>query len=77
MLNISDPKKIGGNITKAGIFTIPFVTIESVLPVDSRTLLVVNDNNYADSSGRIPRQADNTEFILRRLKKTLNLFNLH
>lgn len=75
LLNISDPKRIGGNITKAGIFTIPFVTIESVLPVDSRTLLVINDNNYADTSGRIPRQADNTEFILIRLKKPLNLFN--
>ncbi len=77
LLNISDPRRIGGNITKAGIFTIPFVTIESVLPVDSRTLLVINDNNYADSYGRIPRQADNTEFILLRLKKSLNLFNRH
>ncbi len=75
LLKISDPKKIGGNGTTNGVFTFPFVTIESVLPVDDRTLLVINDNNYADTFGRIPKQPDNTEFILIRLKKPLNLVN--
>ena len=73
LLNISDPKGIGTNATKNGVFTFPFVTIESVLPLDARTLLVINDNNYADSIGRIPKQADNTEFIKIRLDKPLNL----
>ncbi|MCX7592168.1 MAG: esterase-like activity of phytase family protein [Fischerella sp.] len=77
LLKISDIKKIGGNSTSKGIFTFPFVTVESVLPVDAKTLLVINDNNYADSMGRIPKQVDNTEFILIRLEKPLNLVNSH
>ena len=73
LLKISDQRGIGGNVTKNGIFTFPFVTIENVLPIDARTLLVINDNNYADSIGRYPGQADNTEFIKIRLDKPLNL----
>ncbi len=73
LLKISDPKGIAGNLTKNSIFTFPFVTIENVLPIDARTLLVINDNNYADSIGRYPGQADNTEFIKIRLDKPLNL----
>jgi hypothetical protein len=73
LLNISDPNGIGGNGTKNGAFVFPFVTIESVLPLDERTLLVINDNNYADSIGRIPEQIDNTEFIRISLKEPLNL----
>lgn len=71
LLRIPDPKRIGGSVTKNGIFAFPFVTIESVLPIDQRTLLVVNDNNYADSSGRHPQLTDNTEFILIRLDRDL------
>jgi hypothetical protein len=73
LLRISDPKGIGGNGTTNGIFTFPFVTIESVLPIDANTLLIINDNNYADSIGRTPRQVDNTEFIIIRLEKPLAL----
>jgi hypothetical protein len=73
LLKISDQKGIAGNLSKNGIFTFPFVTIENVLPIDARTLLVINDNNYADSIGRYPGQADNTEFIKIRLDQPLNL----
>lgn len=73
LLKIADPRGIGGRATKNGIFTFPFVTIESVLPIDRRTLLVINDNNYADSVGRDPKQVDNTEFILIRLRQDLDL----
>jgi hypothetical protein len=55
------------------IFKFPFVTIESVYPVDAQTLLVVNDNNYPFSSGRRPGSPDDTEFILVRLPQALNL----
>lgn len=72
LLRIADPRQIGGQATKNGIFTFPFVTIESVLPVDTRTLMVVNDNNYADSIGRNPNAVDNTEFILIRLDRDLS-----
>jgi hypothetical protein len=50
------------------------VTIENILTIDATTLLVINDNNYADTIGRYPGQADNTEFIKIRLDKPLNLF---
>ncbi len=67
LLKIRDPKGIGGKDTVNGVFAFPFVTIETILPVDNKTLLVVNDNNYADTRGRNPKQIDNTEFILIRL----------
>ena len=73
LLNISDPKGIGGKESRNGKFTFPFVTIENILPLDERTLLVINDNNYADSIGRKPAQIDNTEFIKIRLEQPLNL----
>ena len=73
LLNISDPKCIGGNGEKNCKFTFPFVTIESVLPLDAQTLLIINDNNYADSMGRTPKRIDNTEFIAIKLKKPLSL----
>lgn len=73
LLKIFDPQGIGGNATKNGIFTFPFVTIENVLPIDTKTLLVINDNNYADTIGRNPGQADNTEFIKIKLDKPLDL----
>jgi hypothetical protein len=72
LLKISDPNNLGGNVTTNGIFTFPFVTIESVLPVDDRTLLVINDNNYPSSVGRNPGQPDNSEFILIRLGKRMS-----
>jgi glycerophosphoryl diester phosphodiesterase len=55
-------------------FKFPFVTIESVYPVDANTLLVVNDNNFPFSNGRRPGKAsDDTEFILVTLPEALNL----
>ncbi|WP_339366956.1 esterase-like activity of phytase family protein [Calothrix sp. 336/3] len=73
LLKIADPQGIAGKDAYHGIFTFPFVTIENVLPLDAKTLLVINDNNYADSQGRSPKQSDNTEFILLRLGQSLNL----
>lgn len=72
LLNIPDPKNIGGEGTRNGIFTFPFVTIESVLPLSESSILIVNDNNFPSSVGRTPGQPDNTEFIVVRLDKTLN-----
>ena len=73
LLNISDPKCISGNGKKNCQFTFPFVTIESVLPIDAQTLLVINDNNYADSIGRTPKRIDNTEFIIIKINKPLSI----
>ncbi|MBE9037122.1 phytase [aff. Roholtiella sp. LEGE 12411] len=70
LLNIQDPNDLNkdGN-TK---FTFPFVTIEDVLVLDAKTLLVANDNNYPFSQGR-PPAIDNNEMITLELKKPLNL----
>jgi hypothetical protein len=69
LLHIKDPNNLGGLGT--GEFTFPFVTIESVLPLDDRQLAVLNDNNYPGSSGRTPGQPDNNEFMIIRLDSPL------
>lgn len=73
LLNVEDPYGLGGNGTTDGTFTFPFLTIEDVLPVNSTTLLVINDNNYPFSTGRTPGEPDNNEFILVRLDQPLKL----
>lgn len=73
LLNITDPTGIGGNGTTNGSFTFPFVTIEDVLPINNQTILVINDNNYPFSVGRTPGQVDNSEFILLKLDKPIDL----
>jgi hypothetical protein len=62
LLNIADPFDL--NQDGATRFTFPFQTIEDVIPVGARTLLIGNDNNYPFSNGRTPGQPDNNEFIL-------------
>ena len=64
LLNIPDPKNLGGNGTTNGVFTFPFVTTEAIQIIDSNTVLIVNDNNYPFSVGRTAGQPDNNEFIL-------------
>ena len=73
LLNVADPNNLGGNGTQNGMFTFPFVTIESVLPLDSQTLLVANDNNYPFSVGRTAGQPDNNELIQIKLSQPLDL----
>ncbi len=70
LLNIPDPNNIASS---NGLFRYPFVTIESVLPIDDQTLLIVNDNNYPFSAGRTPGVPDNNEFIQVRLERPLGL----
>lgn len=73
LLDLADPHDLDGDGEK--IFRFAFFTIESVLPVDERTVLVVNDNNYPLSSGRTEGgegEPDPTEFILIRFDKPLS-----
>jgi len=60
LMNIADPGDLNGD--GSTIFTFPYVTIESVLVLDSQTLLVVNDNNFPGGGGR-NLLSDNTEFL--------------
>jgi hypothetical protein len=51
----------------------PFITIESLLILDERTLLVANDNNFPMSAGRTPGQPDDNEIIAIRLGTKLDI----
>lgn len=62
LMNIADPDDLNGDGSTS--FKFPFVTIEDVLIMDANTLLVINDNNYPGSSGRLAGVSDNNEFIL-------------
>lgn len=63
-----------GSVGLGEYFSFPFQTIESVYPLDDRTLVVINDNNYPFSSGRRPGKApDDNEFILIGLPQSLDL----
>ncbi len=70
LMNISDPHDL--NADGQTVFTFPYVTIESVLPLDAFTLLVINDNNYPGTGGR-DTNSDHTEFLKISLDRRLNL----
>jgi hypothetical protein len=70
LLNILDPNDL--NKDGSNTFTFPFQTIENVLVLDEKTILVANDNNYPFSIGR-PPGIDNNEIIILDLEKPLNL----
>ncbi|MGF1507914.1 MAG: esterase-like activity of phytase family protein [Myxococcota bacterium] len=70
LLLILDPRDL--NRDGSRIYSMPFVTIEDVLVIDRRTILVANDNNYPFSVGR-PPEIDNNEVVLIRLAERLDL----
>ena len=61
LMNIADPDDLNGD--GSTVFTFPYVTIESVVILDSDTLLVVNDNNFPDTGGRLLGVSDPIEFL--------------
>jgi hypothetical protein len=69
LMHIADPHDVGR--TGTGLFTFPFVTIESVIPLGATRIGVLNDNNYPGSSGRTPGEPDDNEFIVLRLDEPL------
>lgn len=70
LLDIADPNDFNqdGDTT----YRMPFQTIEDVLVIDSKTVLVANDNNYPFSVGR-PPAIDNNEQVLLTLDQPLNV----
>lgn len=70
LLNIANPRGVGGF---GDPFRFPFFTIEGLLVVDDRTIIVTNDNNFPNSAGRTPGVPDDNEFIVLRLGTKLNL----
>jgi hypothetical protein len=79
LMAIPDPMRVGGD---GDYFRFPFVTIESVHPVDEHTVLVASDNNFPLSNGRSrsltnertgPLFADDNEMILIHLGSPLDV----
>ena len=68
LLNIADPNDL--NNDGETTFEFPFVTIEDVLVLDEKHILVANDNNYPFSVGRGP-DIDNNEIIQLELEDPL------
>ncbi|MEO1677350.1 MAG: esterase-like activity of phytase family protein [Pseudomonadota bacterium] len=68
LMDIADPDGLARLDTDAdrdldGVFTFPFVTIESVLRDGDEHILVSNDNNLPFSAGRKLAEADDNEII--------------
>ena len=71
LLQIEDPHDIG---RLGPVFRFPFQTIESVIPLGSRRLGILDDNNYPFSSARNPGEPDPNEFIIIRLDRPTREF---
>jgi hypothetical protein len=74
LLHIADPAGISlpaqpGDIGLGAEFAFPFQTIEDVLPLGRKRLLVLNDNNFPFSSGRHSGQPDPNEAIVVRVPR--------
>lgn len=70
LLNIRDPNNLAGFGPK---FTFPYWTIEGVAPLDPRTIVVVNDNNYPLAGARRLEVRDPNELLVLKLDRALNL----
>ena len=75
LLSLADPDGFSrpeeGAVGLGPDFAFPYVTPESLVIIDHRTLLLVNDNNYPFSQGRRPGRPDDNEFIRVQLSRTL------
>jgi hypothetical protein len=70
LMNLVDTHDLNGD--GQAVFTFPYVTVESVLILDPRTLLVINDNNFPGAGGRTAAP-DQTEFLKIELDQPLDL----
>jgi hypothetical protein len=71
LLDLADPALISlprrpGDIGLGDPFSMPYVTIESVLPVGGDRLAIVNDTNFG-STGRNPQLPDPSDFVIVRV----------
>jgi hypothetical protein len=73
MLNIGDPALISlpgrtGDVGLGSTFSLPYETIEALLPLDDERVLILNDNNYPFSAGRNAGLPDYNEAIVVRVQ---------
>ena len=71
LLDIKDPKRLARKPLSNGVLQFPFFTIENVDIVDSKHIVVGNDNNLPFSSSRDPKQADDNELVLLEVEEFL------
>ena len=69
LMAVADPDDLNGD--GSTVMTLPYVTIENVLVLDRRTLLVANDNNFPYGGGRA-LASDDTEFLRIQLPTPLH-----
>lgn len=70
LMNVRNPSGAGGF---GDPFTFPFFTIEDVEIIDSRTLAVMNDNNFPATGGRGETVPDRNEYVEIRLDRALRV----
>lgn len=71
LMDINDPEKISKKPLVNGKFVFPFFTIEDVDIVDSKHIVVANDNNFPFSASRVPFVPDDNEVILLEVEEFL------
>ena len=69
LLKLRNPHGIGNNAPEGGFglgdpFSMPFDTVEALLPLGGGRYLVAQDNNYPSGSVRIPGKPDASELIV-------------
>lgn len=67
LMNIADPDDI--NKDGENLYKMPFVCIENVDKVDAYHIIVINDNNFGFSAGRMPGKQEDTELALIRVPR--------
>jgi glycerophosphoryl diester phosphodiesterase len=79
LMHINDKAQISlpslpGDIGLGKVFAFPFQTIEDVVFLDKKTVLVINDNNFPFSIGRHPGSSkpDDNELIVLKLPQAIN-----
>jgi glycerophosphoryl diester phosphodiesterase len=68
LMAVANPSGLGG---RPALFTFPFITTEAVWPLDRRTLVLVDDNNFPAGGARPGYVRDPSEFIRLRLQTPL------
>lgn len=67
LLNLRNPALIGSGTPGYGVgdpFKFPLQSVEALLPLPGNRILVAQDNNFPDSTGRVPGKTDATEMIV-------------
>lgn len=73
LMDLANPRRLGGPAAASDPFTFPYVTIEDVELVDADTIAVLNDNNYPATGGRGADVRDVNEYLEIDLPRRLDV----